>query len=121
MRMNGKTMKKLRLPKSSSYSYLLVIALVLAMTPLFATAATVPVDARVDSFQPGDITINTGDTVIWTASSVSSGFHTVTGDPTGTANGGPGSPDSTCQETLNGLLLTVGSTYSYTFTIPGLC
>src|SRR5437870_3266311 len=119
MRTGGQTVKTLNLPKSSYYLLcLLAAALILAMTPLVATAMTYNVYMIAgDSFSPADITIAVGDTVIWTNQSVNNGGHTVTGDPTGTANGGVGA-DSTCQETLNsGFMGSVGDMYSHTFTI----
>jgi plastocyanin len=112
-------MKMLKLPKSSGYLLVCLFAtsLLLAMTQLRAMAATFNVSVLVDSFSPSDITITVGDTVVWTAVSVSAGIHTVTGNPSGAGFGA----DGTCQETLNGLLATVGQTYSHTFTIPGVC
>jgi hypothetical protein len=119
-------MKTLKLPTSSGYLLcLLTTALLLVMTPLVASAATVNVNAGVDGFTPQAITINLGDSVLWTATNVSDGGHTVNGDPTGCANGEPCNSESVCQQTLNSgfvALSTVGGTYGpITFTIPGLC
>ena len=53
------------------------------------------------AFSPAQITVNKGDTVVWTNNDTAP--HTVTGD-----NGGPDSPT-----------LQNGATYSYTFNTAG--
>jgi hypothetical protein len=116
-------MKKLKSSKMSCYGLcLFMMALLLCMTPLVASAATTIVTTPSDSFSPADITINVGDVVQWNVNQAADGPHTVTGDPTGNANGGVGA-DSTCpQQTLNSPFMSQGATYSsQPFTAPGLC
>src|ERR1700680_948122 len=72
MRRAGQTVNTLKLPKSSYYLLcLLAAALILAMTPLVATAATFPVAANGSDFFFPDgesggqtFTINVGDDVL---------------------------------------------------------
>ena len=116
-------MKKLKSSKTSCYGLcLFMMALLLGMTPLVASAATTIVTTPNDSFSPEDVTINVGDVVQWNVNQAADGPHTVTGDPTGNANGGVGA-DSTCpQQTLNSPFMSQGDTYSsQPFNAPGVC
>ena len=106
-------MKKLKLSKSSWYGLcLFMMALLLAMTPFVATAATFTVDAQDEFFDPDPVSISVGDTVHWVRTGAE--IHTV---DSGGYNTGP------CSEPNFGgvILLNHLDTYDHTFITPGPC
>src|ERR1700681_2801053 len=107
-------MKKLKLPKSSYYILcVLATVLILAMTPLVASAAIMEVDANsTDQFSPNGVdtgetfTIAPGDTIHWVCTGDCAPHTVNNGDTTG----------GTCTaETLTGVLPAIGATYDHTF------
>jgi len=106
-------MNTLKLPKSSNYLLcLLATALLLAMTPVVAMATGAGVDVDELAFIPSDVTVNVGDSVVWTHTDRTQAVHTIqSGDYQG----------RTCQEVLNAYLPTHEDQYYHTFTVAGDC
>ena len=72
------------------------LALGLVIVPTFCQAATTNVVFQNYSYTPKTVTIQLGDSVVWTNAS---GFHTVTGDGADPFCG-PGAIPTTCSETF---------------------
>ena len=104
-------MKTRKLPKvSSCLLCLIIITLLLATAPLVATAADQTIVVFDNYLSPDKITINVGDTIIWTNSG--SVPKIIEEDPT---RGGCSEPGGLR------MILEPGQSYSHTFTVPTPC
>ena len=104
-------MKKLKFPTTlHNLLYLFIIMLSLILAPLAATAADQTVIVFDNYLSPDKITINVGDTVIWTNSGTVPKI--IESDPT---RGGCPEP----QELR--MIIEPGQSYSHTFTVPAPC
>src|SRR5258705_392964 len=108
---------KFLLTSSNFFLSILSIALLLVVTPLNAMAKTIHVSVKDEGFSPSGldagemVTINVGDTVVWTLKSANS--HNIEG---GDFEG------HTCSgEELSHTFIGFGEKYSHTFTAPVDC
>ena len=102
-------MKTLKLARPT-YFLLCLLAAALLWIPSIVSAATFHVRILDEGFNPDNITITVGDTVIWTVKSSIS--HTMQpGDDAG----------GTCAEDLNHTFAGNGETFSHTFTVAKPC
>src|SRR5437764_694795 len=88
--------------------FIITLRLVALLGSILATAegATVPVDIANFAYNPDPVTINVGDTIVWTQRDTT--IHTVTSGNSPTPNG-----------LFNSGNLSLNQTFSHTFTTPG--
>ena len=99
-----------------NFVFLFSLFLLLFLGANSASAATINVDiTSSDAFDPAEVTINTGDTIIWTSlndnSQVSSDKH-----PSHTEYPDPACPNANC---FDSPVLDTNDTFSFTFLIGG--
>ena len=93
-------------PRRSAIAAVVLLAAFAALHPGAALAATVDVDVADNSFQPRDVTVDEGDTVLWSQSGTRP--HTVTADDGSFDSAGGGSAT-----------MSQGSTFSHVFGSAG--